>query len=230
MRRFNEATSWENARSSTLFTAAALAASERHEKAVKALNGQLDKWSTVESARRAAEDRLTRSHAWVAWSDLQLDSAVKAFANELLRDSKGDLKDKTFRAYFEEAPSEVIKLGLESESARAEQFFAVSEKVKISKGAATALAAVRKAIEAGKKALAERKAAFAAQASVSFDIAAWKEATDAARVSVHVQLQSWAVENGEDTGYADRFFPEPRGGAKKKKAGGEEGGKEGGTG
>jgi hypothetical protein len=106
----------------------------------------------------------------------------------------------------------------------------VSDKVKIGKGAATALAAVRKAIDAGKKAVAERKAAFAEQASVAFDIAGWRDATDAARVSVHVQLQGWALENGEDTGYADRFFPEARRGTKKKKAGGEEGGEGGGTG
>jgi hypothetical protein len=63
-------------------------------------------------------------------------------------------------------------------------------------------------VAAGKKALADRKAAYAEQASVALDVAAWKQATNAARVSVHVQLQAWAVEHGEDRSYAERFFPE----------------------
>jgi hypothetical protein len=120
---------------------------------------------------------------------------------------KGDPKDKLFRAYFEEAPSEVVRLGLESEIARIEPMFATSQKVKLSKTAGVALEQVKVAVEAGRKALAERRAAFAEQAQVALDIDAWKDATDHARVSIHVQLQSWAVENGEDRGYAERFFP-----------------------
>lgn len=209
MQRFRENTSWSGSRETTLFTQAALHASRRHNKQAKALDAQLTKWNAVDEARRDAADRVTKAHALIAWCDYALDAALKDFANELLRDAKGDANDKNFRAYFEEAPSELIRLGIENEITRTEPMFATSEKVKLSKSAAAALARVKSAVEAGKKAVAERKTAFAQQALVALDIASWKEATDHARVSIHVQLQSWAVENGEDRAYAERFFPSP---------------------
>lgn len=216
MQRFNEKTTWVNARETTLFTAATLRASARHEKQAKALEAQLAKWDAIDRARQAAADRVTRAHALIAWSDYALDFALKAFANELLRDAKGDANDKLFRAYFDEAPSEVIRLGVESELARIEPMFATSEKVKLSKTAASALALVKTATVAASKAIVERKAAFAEQASVALDMASWKESTDAARVSIHVQLQSWAVDNGEDRLYAERFYSSPERKSKRK--------------
>ena len=224
MREFSETMGFDAARDSTLYTASVLEASGVHEKAAKAMASQLTKWNAVALARSAAADSVTRANARVAWCDFALDKHVKRFANELLRDSNGKSDDTTFRAFFPEAPNEVIRLGLESEIEKCEAIIATAAKLKVSKSAGEALAAMKSAVAAGKKALADRKAAYAEQASVALDVAAWKQATNAARVSVHVQLQAWAVEHGEDRSYAERFFPEAPKRRAKASSKGEEGG------
>jgi hypothetical protein len=199
---------FEAARDSAQYTASVLEASGAHEKQAKAINAQLMKWNAIELARRAAVDMVTKANARVAWCDYELDASVKRFANELLRDADGNRDETTFRTFFAEAPNEVIRLGLENELALCEAMIAKGAKVKVSKRASEALGSIKRAVAAGKKALDERKAAYAAQASVSLDMTAWKQATNAARVSVYVGLQAWAVEHGEDRSYAERFFPE----------------------
>ncbi len=224
MREFSDATGFESARDATLFTVCVLEASGAHEKAAKALSGVVARWDVVDAARRKAEDGVTRANAKVAWCDWELDVAVKKFANELLRDANGDGKNTVFRSFFPSAPSETIRLGLENEIEQCEAMLVTSERVKLSKGAADALKQVKAASAKGSKALAERKAAYAAQAVAWLDVAAWKQAANAARVSVFVQLQAWAVSNGEDRSLADKFFPAP-GPKKAKKAGNDEGNK-----
>ncbi|MFO0558663.1 MAG: hypothetical protein U0269_11670 [Polyangiales bacterium] len=220
MREFSETMGFETARDSTQYTASVLDASGVHEKQAKAMKAQLTKWDAIELARRAAVDGVTKANARVAWCDYELDASVKRFANELLRDANGNRDEKTFRTFFAEAPNEVIRLGLENEIELCEAMIATGAKVKVSKTASEALTAIKAKVAAGKKALDERKAAYAAQASVSLDMTAWKQATNAARVSVYVGLQSWAVEHGEDRSYAERFFPEgPKRSAKGKQPG-----------
>lgn len=208
MRKFDGKTGLESGRKSVLFTAAVLEASGRHERLAKALNQQLGRWSEVASARQAVEDEITRTNAQVAWCDYALDHSLKGFANELLRDAKGNNADKGFREFFPEPPSGVIRLGLEAEIARCEAIFVVASKRKLAKGAAHALEAVRVAVDEGRKAIAARRAAYIRQAEASLDAETWKESADAVRQSVYVQLQAWALENGEERGYADRFYPD----------------------
>jgi hypothetical protein len=207
MRQIDEKTGWEASRADVLFTESVLGASEAHPKLLRAMRVQNERWTALDVERREAEDRVVRANARVSWLDLRLDGCVRVFANELLRDAGGNKDDKTFRAYFPEAPSEVIRLGLESEIERCERFDTVRERVTISKPAAAKLAAVDAAISEGKAALQGRRDAFAARTGVSLDVESWKEATNAARESVYLQLRTWALENGEERGYADRFFP-----------------------
>jgi hypothetical protein len=207
MRKISEKTSWAAARAEVVFTDAVLDASGEHPKLLRAMRAQVERWMVIDAARQAAEDGVVRAHARVAWQDLRLDRRVRAFANELLRDAGGRADDKTFRAYFPEAPNEVIRLGLENEIERCERFATVRGKVAVSKAAAAKLAAVEEAITDGKAALKARRDAFAARTGVSLDVAGWKEASNAARESVYVQLRAWALEHGEERGYAERFFP-----------------------
>ena len=206
MRQIEEKTGWEASRAEVLFTESVLGASEEHPKLLRAMRLQNERWTALDAVRRAAEDGVVRANARVSWVDLRLDGRVRAFANELLRDAGGNKDDKTFRAFFPEAPSEVIRLGLESEIERCERFNTVRERVTLSKAAAAKLAAVEAAISEGKAALQSRREAFAARTGVSLDVESWKEATNAARESVYLQLRTWALENGEERGYADRFF------------------------
>ncbi len=210
MRKFDANTGLQTARRSVLFTKAALEASDRHERLVVAIALQLEGWTPVAEARRAADDAVTYAHARVSWGDYLLDRAVKGLANELLRDAGGNYDDKLFREFFPEPPSEVIRMGLESELNRCERFQLLATKRPLNERVSTALSAVTAAMETGRAALAARRAAFMQQAETSLDAVSWKEATEAVRQSVHLQLQAWALENGEERSYAERFFFDPR--------------------
>lgn len=220
MQKFNAKTGLLAGRQSLLFTEAALAASGRHARAAKVVGQHLGRWSEVWQGRRDAEDAITRTNARVAWCDFMLDRAVAGFANELLRDVGGKSSHKDFREFFPEAPSEVIQMGLQSQIQRCESLLVVASKRKLSARAGAALKPLKDAITAGQDALAARRAAYVQQAEATLDAQTWRESTEAARQSLHVQLQSWALENGEPRSYADRFFPEgkPRRDARAKAA------------
>lgn len=218
MKKIDSNTSWDSARGSTLFTLAALEASGDHSKLEAALGKQFAKWDTIELARREAEDGIVRANARVSVRDAQLDRAVKAFANELLRDAGGKVEDKTFRAYFPDAPSEVVRLGLESEIEACEKLVNTSAKVTVSKRANEHLTAIKRAMDEGRKVLAVRREAYAKQALVSLDIASWKQAANAARESIYVALQAWGIDHGVGREYADAFFPDATRAKKKAKS------------
>lgn len=207
MRQFDSKTSWEGARAEILYTVSVLGASGRHGKLHQGMKGHLDKWGPLEVQRREAEDAIVMANALVAWCDHELDGAVRGFANEVLHAAGHDASHKLFASFFPEAPSEIIRMGLESEIERCERFDVVASRVELPKVCVTKLEAVRAAIVAGKAALKKRREAFQAQAMVSLDITSWKEAANNARVSCHLQLQAWGLENNEERGYADRFFP-----------------------
>jgi len=215
MRKFDASTGLQTARRSVLFTKSALEASGRHDRLVVAVALQLTRWGPVAEARRAADDAVTLAHARVSWGDYLLDRGVQAFANELLRDAGGDRNNTLFREFFPEPPSEVVRMGLEAEITRCERFDVVAAKRTLSERASAALGVVVAAMETGREALKARRAAYLQQAETSLDAVSWKEATEAARQSVHLQLQTWALENGEDRSYAERFFFDPRPGKAK---------------
>ena len=87
------------------------------------------------------------------------------------------------------------------------RFATVRQKVAISKTAAAKLTEVAAAITAGKAALEVRREAFAARSGVGLEVASWKDAANAARESIYVQIRAWELDHGEERGYADRFFP-----------------------
>jgi hypothetical protein len=207
MRKLTEKTGLLAARQSVLFTEAALIASGIHERQARPVGQLLVRWSTVWEARRNAEDAVTRANARVTWGNLRLDGATTRFANELLRDGGGKNDDPLFRAFFPEAPSDVVKLGLQNQIERCEGFAVVASKRKLSAGASKALRAVEESMREGREALAARKAAYVQQAQAALDAQSWRESAEAARQSIYVQLQSWALENREARSYAENFFP-----------------------
>lgn len=207
MRTFTEHSSWEAVRADVAYTLSVLGAAGRHERLAKSVGQLFARWATVETARRSAEDGVAAAHARVAWCDFALDDAVRGFANELLRDAGGKTDAPLFRRYFPEAPSEVVKMGLEQEITRCEAFAVVAAKVKLSKTAAQRLDAVKSAMKDGGAALTARRAAFATQSQAWLDVATWKEDANAVRRSVRNQLEAWALAEGGPGDYAERFFP-----------------------
>lgn len=231
MRTIGEGLSWEGARADVAYTLGVLAAAGRHERLSRAVTQLFERWTKAEATRRAAEDGVAAAHARVAWCDFALDDAVRAFANELLRDVGGKGDAPMFRKYFPEMPSEVVRMGLEAEIERCAAFDVVAGKVKLSKSAAQRLDAVRAAMKSGRDALAARRRAFDAQAQAALDVATWKEDANAVRRSVRNQLEAWALAEGGPGDYADRFFAvSPAKSRGKKAQGAAGGGDKGGTG
>ena len=118
LRLFSEVTGWEQARKDIRFTATRLAARPIHEPLAKPLRGLLDQWNTLDQERRDADDAIVDANALVAALDEELDDAVGKLATRLLYEVGGDSAHPTFKAYFPEPPSGVIRLGLESEIKR----------------------------------------------------------------------------------------------------------------
>lgn len=217
MREFDDKTTWEGGREDCVYTLAVTEAAGVHEKQRKAMSVHVEKWNVIEVARRASEDAISRANAGVSWADHVLDVAVRGLADEAQHEGK-DTGNSPFEKYFPEPPSEVIRMGLEAEIERCEAFEVVAKAIPQSKALAEKHEAVRKAMESGRTALKRRRDAYTASAQSSLEIAMWKEAANATRVSIFVQLQAWGLEHGMDRSYADRFFPVKSAGKSKSKS------------
>jgi len=209
LRLFHEGTGWEQARKDTRYTAARLDARAAHDGLAKPLRGLLARWVTIDEERREADDAVVDANALVAALDDELDTAVDAFINRLLYELHGDGAHPVFKAYFPEPPSEVLRLGLESEIERTKKLFHVAEERKVSKEVSQLLAAIAAVSKRGTAALAAREAAYATTSRVTLRIQTWKESANAARRGVDSVLEGHAVKAQLPRGYADRFFPAP---------------------
>src|SRR4051794_34826878 len=121
LRLFTEDTPWEVCRKDVRFTCTSLSVRAHHEALAKALRTLLSKWTTIEMERRDAEDALVDANAVVGALDEELDEAVFKLVSRLLVELDHDSTHPTFKAYFPEPPSEVIRLGLESEITRTKE-------------------------------------------------------------------------------------------------------------
>jgi hypothetical protein len=209
LRLFTEDTAWDQARRETRFTMSRLAARKDHGALAKPLRALLGKWTTTDQERRDADDAVVDANALVSALDEELDEAVDRLANRLLYEAGGNGADPIFKAYFPEPPSEVIRLGLESEIARTKALAAVAEERKPSKEVKALLKVIADVEKRGEAALRGREAAYGAASKISLRVQAWKEDANAARRSVENQLDAYAIQSRRPRGYADGFFPAP---------------------
>jgi hypothetical protein len=203
---FNENTAWEAARKDVRYTVSTLEAVGIHEKQAVAAKELLASWDTIEASRLAAEDELVAGNALVALVDAQLDDLVALLAQKL-RGELGRDDSPEFRRFFPEPPSEVIRLGLESELARVKRFAVVAGEIPPPEAAAPVLAAIQEMSARGQQALTRREEATTQRARVSLRIQTWKEQANAVRRSIANQLEAHAIAKKLPPGYADRFFP-----------------------
>lgn len=209
--QYDDETSWEAARRDLRNTATTVAASRQHGKQSKALAAHLAQWDSIDSARRAADDGVVDANARVRWVDYALDTATEGFARELLHAAGGDREALVFRQFFPEPPSEVVRLGLESELAVVARWFTLRSEVKLDKASTERLDAVEAFVAEGREALAGREQAAQQVVRVGLQIARWKEDANGLRRSVASALESYAVEQKLSRDYSDLFFlPSPR--------------------
>jgi hypothetical protein len=207
LRLFTEDTPWEQARKDVRYTVTSLATRRKHEQLVKPLAALLTRWSAVEDERREAEDALVDANAVVASLDEELDEAVFRLVSRLLFEVDHNAQHPTFLAYFPEPPSEVIRLGLESEITRTKELFAVAEQKSASPELRAILEVIADLHRRGEEALAQREQAFIRLSRAELHIQDWKESANAARRSVANVLEGFAMKNHLPRGYADGFFP-----------------------
>lgn len=205
-RAFADDTSWDTSRRDVRYTAATLEAVAAHEKQAQVARLLLTRWDETETVRQQAEDEEVASNALVALIDFLLDNAVAQLAQKL-RGEHGRDDAPGFRRYFPEAPSEVIRLGLESELARVKSFHIVATEHKPSSEVAAVLEEIKSLEARGQQALERREKAAISRARASLRIQAWKEEANSARRSVANQLEAHAIAQGLPADYADRFFP-----------------------
>ena len=207
LRLFTEDTPWEQARKDVRYAVTSLDARHKHQQLVKPLATLLARWAAVDEERRAAEDELVDANAMVNAIDHELDEAVYRLVQRLLVELEDDSSHPTFRAYFPEPPTEVIRLGLESEIVRTKQLFTVAEE----RGASPAVRAILKQIgelqRRGETALRARVDAFVALSRADLHVQDWKESANAARKSVANVLEGYALKNHLPRGYSEHFFP-----------------------
>ena len=219
LRLFTEDTSWEQARHDQRFTRSRLAAHDAHGKLTKPLQALLGDWRTVDGDRLQADDGLVDAHAVVSMVDYLLDEQVGALASRLRYELGGAGADShpTFRAFFAEAPTNVIRLSLESEIARTRKFHHVAQEITVSPEVKAILKEVNAIQVRGQAALEARQEAQAAVTRVALRIAAWKQAANAARRAVETALDAHANTHHLPRTYAAAFFPQPPPKKKKEK-------------
>ena len=207
LRVFSDQTGWEQARKDTRFTAARLDARKRHAALSKPLRGLLAQWATTDQERRDADDAVVDANALVSALDEDLDEAVTTLVSRLLYEANQNEQDPTFKAFFAEAPSEVIRLGLESEIARTKEFAIVAAERTVSKEIKAILKTIANLHSDGTTALKARESAYATVARISLRIQTWKENANAVRRGADNALDAWAIANGKERNYSDRYFP-----------------------
>jgi hypothetical protein len=205
MRLFTHETPWEQARKDVRFTAAALSAIEEHAKLAKPMRDLLAQWNAIDQERRDAEDAVVDANAVVQVQDSRLDGSVADLIARLRFEFRSD-DHPTVRKFFPERPSEVLRMGLESEIDRTRKFHAVGEEVGASKEVMGLLKGIAGLETAGLAALAQRVKAVESIARVSLRIQTWKENANNIRRSLETVLDGYANQHRLPRGYADDFF------------------------
>lgn len=206
MRLFDEGEGWDAMRKDVRFTASALAASTEHGSLARALRALLTRWATLDAERLASEDALVDANALVATSDARLDRCVTRLGATLLSESEGNRDAAGFKAYFPESPTEVVRLGLESEIARTRAFFTVAEERGASRAVRAILGEIEELHTQGTAALAQRESATVELARGSLRRTSWREDANRARRSVEAALAQYATDHELPRDYPTTFF------------------------
>ena len=170
MRLFDEGTSWEQARKDTRYPSARLDARKHHATLSSPLRSLLAQWVTIDQERRDADDAVVDANALVSAVDEDLDAAVNDLVSRLLYEVGNNAASAIFKAYFPEAPNEVLRLGLESEIARTRKLLPIAKEKKASPEVMAILEEIAAIEEHGTQALAARVEAYAKVSRVALRI------------------------------------------------------------
>ena len=206
MRTLDEDTSWATMRRELRYTIAMLRAAGMHDDVLREMLAALERWHALDRAMTEAEDGVVDANAGVAWADGELDRRVGAFARDLDHAVDGDREAVTFRAFFAQKPSAVMRLALGAELEETAHFATAAAEVELNGRCKKSLAAVLEARVRGAEALAARDKAEAVEAALPIRVRRFKEDVNALRRGVYNALERHAIEHRLGDDYADGFF------------------------
>lgn len=190
MRSYDVNDGFEAMRRDVLFTRAMLSASGVHEALARSLDRLLRDWDALDVARRAADDEATACSARSAWA---------------IRGRDALLLDAAAHAGIAVSLPDVAS----SPSIRAQ----LAEALRALADADDDVVAQRDQLEAAVRAVTEaaeaRDAVAQARTRLALRMHSWRDAANAARRSVHEQLQAHAASEHLASSYADGFFAAP---------------------
>lgn len=209
-RRFDEKTTFDDAQSSTLDTAEALAA--HPDTAVSAmakpLDAQLEQVDALEIQRRKAHRAAIRASARCRAASAIASDEIGELAKDVLGAVRQDRRAPLYVAIFPTAPADIKNMSIEPKMKEVDRMIgALAEKATpaaLRKEWAPRLAAVA---ARGKAALAEREAAAKLSDEASAATAAWIAATDRERRKVDGALTTHAADRNLPIDFNDLFFP-----------------------
>lgn len=207
LRLFTDKTSWDDSRREVRHVAAALVATDEHAALAKPLRTLLTQWKAIEADREDTDDEMVDANAVVRCLDGILDREVNKLAGQLLAENDRDASAPGFRKFFPEPPSEVIRLGLESEIERTKKLDTVAEEIGASKEVKVILKRIAGVRIKGDAAIKAREKVAERQGRVSLRISTWKDDANHARRSVESALETFASEQRLPRTYSDEFFP-----------------------
>lgn len=189
-----------------VFTEARLSGDEQAKEFAPPFKEMLPRLATAGDGQRVAWHEEVSAQAAVSAADDQLDDWVHGLAKELLRAVNDDRKSPRFGRYFSEAPSLIIRMGLESQLARVrgwtDSLAGEPEKELQDLGAK-----LRALVALGDQALERRRKAAAARSDHRVrSIVSLIDDINSARFSLYGSLTKKAAEQRLPRDWPDRFF------------------------
>jgi hypothetical protein len=198
----------ESAYESVAFTVEALAARVGDVELTRLsdrVRGVLTDWENLDATRRTLRRAALQASAHVHVADATLDSAIGAFAHDLV--AVTGKENALYQRFFPESHEEIIAMGLESElpvvTLVLAQLDATSD-VPSSLSAHTA--ALRAGLQLGNAALANRADALAELGRHGAREESWGETSFASLVSVRRALEKLSATRGLPTSWVAAFF------------------------
>jgi hypothetical protein len=189
------------------YSEAALAAEPETTDLAEPYRQELETWSGIFKADRAARREVVRAEALVSIRNQQLDELTTRFGGVVLVEAGQDRKSTFFRRFFPLAPSQFIRQGLRRQCERTRDGM-LTEMGKLEKKSPLRPfeAPLRSAMERALEALDGRARVKAARSSAAHDTDEWKESVNQLRLTTYAELLKLAAEKGHGRGWADTFF------------------------
>jgi hypothetical protein len=201
-----ETVSLETIGEELVFTETRLLVDELAKEFAPPISQLLVRQREVSNGQFAAKHEEVAAQAAVSAADDQLDDLLLDLARELMRVVSEDPRSPRYARYFSDTPSAIVRLGLESETARVRGW--VDSLCSEPEASLQALGArLRKAIEGADQVLDRRRKAGAARSDHRVrEIASLIDDVNSARRSLYGTLTKKAADTRLPRDWADRFF------------------------